>query len=184
MLPALKVTISSALIFSGLVPVTLLWPDSSVPTVTFQPELATVSFNWLTLTASILAVPAATLTILLLPLLRPSWVKETVSLPSFVIVTPSLVYSDLLLPVLSATVVPVAFTLVVSPAAFLTVAPLASTLVSSPDVFFNVLLVALDVLVLPAPSFWTMLSPLITVVLPPVASKVAEFILIRSLFKE
>ena len=119
------------------------------------------------MTASFAAVPSATLTILLLPLSRPLPVKETVSLPGFVIVTPSLV-KVALFPEVSVTVVPVASTLVVSPAAFvtvapveatfvvlpaasLTVAPLASTLVSSPAAFFNVLLVAVDVLVF-APS--------------------------------
>ena len=45
LLPALKVTVSSALIFSGLVPTTLLLPDPSLPTATFQPESATASFN-------------------------------------------------------------------------------------------------------------------------------------------
>ena len=41
-------------------------------------------------------VPSATLTILLLPLSRPLPVKDTVSLPGFVIVTPSLVKVALL----------------------------------------------------------------------------------------
>ena len=87
--------------------------------------------NWRTLTASVSFVPSATLTILLLPLSRPLPVKDTVSLPGFVIVTPSLV-KVALLPAASATVVPVASTLVVSPAAFVTVAPVEATFVVLP----------------------------------------------------
>ena len=45
LLPALKVTVSSALIFSGLVPTTVLLPESIESTVTFQPESATADFN-------------------------------------------------------------------------------------------------------------------------------------------
>ena len=76
-------------------------------------------------------------------------VKETVSLPVFVIVMPSLVKVALL------------------PAASLTVTPLASALVSSPAAFFNVLLVAMDTLVLPAPSLITFLSAVDVFVLAP-----------------
>ena len=40
------------------------------------------SRNWLTLTASVGSVPAATLVILLPPLFKPAFVKETAPLPA------------------------------------------------------------------------------------------------------
>ena len=48
------------------------------------------------MTASVSSVPSAILEILLPPLLRPSLVKDTGSLPAAVIVTPSLVRAVLL----------------------------------------------------------------------------------------
>ena len=98
------------------------------------------------MTASVFATPAATFTILLLPLSRPLLVKETVSLPAFVIVMPSLVKVDLLpapssITFLSAVdVFVLAPSVIVVPAAVVAVDLLPST---------TVLPAALDVFVLP-----------------------------------
>ena len=67
-------------------------------------------------------------------------------------------------------------------APLVTVVPSAVVAVDLPP-SATVLPAAVDLFVL-APSVCAMLSPVITVVLPPVASKVAEFIFTRSLFKE